>query len=108
MFGPYQPSVLVIIDAVHGAAAIGIVLDHGQFAFAVGLNGLGLAVKVVVVDLAEGNPVRVFLDEIDLAVKIPVGLDLDEVVVFVGFDDVRPPVSIGVDGNLVDVLARTE
>jgi hypothetical protein len=38
-------------------------------------------------------------------VKIPIAFNLDDRVVFVSFDDVRPPVTLCVDGNLVSVLA---
>jgi hypothetical protein len=48
--------------------------------------------------------VGVFLDEIDLAVKVPIALDLDELVVVVRFDDVGPSVTVGVDGDLVVVF----
>jgi hypothetical protein len=55
-------------------------------------------------NFADQNSARVFLDEINLPIKVPVALDPDELAVFVRFDNVRPLVTVSVDGNLVVVL----
>jgi hypothetical protein len=41
----------------------------------------GLDIKSVVADLTHQDVAQIFLDQIDLAIKIPIASDLDELVV---------------------------
>ncbi len=96
--------IVIILDDVDITALLGVVLHDRELAVPELLDGFGLAIKIVVVDLAGENSMRVFLHQIDLAVEIPIALDPDEFLVFVGFDHVWLPVPVRVDGYLVTVL----
>jgi hypothetical protein len=81
------------------------VLDYCNLPVTEFFDGFGLAIKIIIVDLADQSAVRVFLDGIDLSVKIPIAFNFDQLVALVGFDEVGLPVTISIDGNLVAVLA---
>ena len=99
--------IIVILDDVDVTALLRVTLDDCDLAVPEFLDGFGLAIKIVIVDLADENPVRVFLDEINLSVKIPIAFNFDKLIVFVGFDDVWPSVTVCIDGDLVVVLIDT-
>jgi hypothetical protein len=97
---------VVILDDVDHAAFLGVSLDDRQGAiWAKVPNRLRSAVKIIVPGFAHQNSVRVLLDEIDFSVEIPVALDLDDLAVSEGFDDVRLTIAVGVDRE--SVLSRT-
>jgi hypothetical protein len=75
------PGIIIILDDVTVTALSRVALHDCELAVPEFLNGFGLAIKVVIADLADQNPVRVFLDEINLAVKIPIAFNLDDLVV---------------------------
>ena len=96
--------IVIVLDDIDIAAFFRISLNHRELAISEGFDGFDLAIKVVVMKFADQNSARVFLDEINLPIKVPVALDPDELAVFVRFDNVRPLVTVSVDGNLVVVL----
>jgi hypothetical protein len=67
------------------AAFFRISLNHRELAISEVFDGFDLAIKVVVMKFADQNSARVFLDEINLPVKVPVALDPDELAVFCTF-----------------------
>jgi hypothetical protein len=95
---------IVILDDIDIAALLRIALHDRELAVSEFLDFLGLAIEIVIVDLADQNAMSVFLDKIYLAVKVPVAFNLDELVVAIGLDDVRVPIAVRVDGNLLGVL----
>jgi hypothetical protein len=60
-----------------------ITLDHRQFAVSKGPDGFGFAIEVVIMDLADEDSARVFLDQVNLAVEISVALNFDNLMIFV-------------------------
>ena len=58
--------IVVILDDIDVTALLRIALHDRKLAVPEFLDFLGLAIEIVIVDLADQNPVRVFLDEIDL------------------------------------------
>jgi len=98
--------IIVILNDIDGTALFRIALDDCEPAASEFLDGFRLAVKIIVVDLADQNPVRIFLDEVNLAIKIPIAFNLYDLVVFVGFNQVGVPITVGVDSELVGVLTN--
>ena len=96
--------IVVILDDIDVTALLRIVLHDCKLAVPELFDFLGLAIKIVIVDFAGENPMRVFLDKIGLSVEIPIALNLDHLLVFVGFDHIRPSVSVCIDAYLVTVL----
>jgi hypothetical protein len=97
---------VVVLDDVDGAAFSWVPLDDRQGAiWAKVPDRLRSAVKIIVPGFAHKNSVRVLLDKIDFSVEVPVALDLDDLAVFEGFDDVRLAVAVGVDRE--PVFSRT-
>jgi hypothetical protein len=96
--------IVIVLDDVDISAFFRISLNHRELAISEGFDGFDLAIKVVVMNFADQNSARVFLDEINLPIKVPVALDPDELAVFVRFDNVGPLVTVSVDGDLVVVL----
>jgi hypothetical protein len=56
--------IVVVLDDVDVTALLRVALDNRELAPPEFLDGLRLAIKIVIMDLADQNPVRVFLDEI--------------------------------------------
>ncbi len=96
--------IVIKLHDIYDATLVGIALHNRELTLPELPDGFGLAIKIVVADLACQNPMRIFLDQIDLAIKIPIAFDFDNLIIFIGFDDVRAPVAIGIDGNLESVL----
>src|SRR4029077_14926671 len=96
--------IVIILDDVDITALLGVVLHDRQLAVPELLDSFGLAIKIVVVDLAGEYSMRVFLHEIDLAVEISIAFDPDQFLVCVSFDYVRSAVAVSVDCYLVTVL----
>jgi len=96
--------IVIILDDVDITALLGVVLHDRQLAVPELLDSFGLAIKIVVVDLAGEYSMRVFLHEIDLAVEISIAFDPDQFLVCVGFDYVRSAVAVSIDCYLVTVL----
>ncbi|HKM99119.1 MAG TPA: hypothetical protein VJX23_01285 [Candidatus Binataceae bacterium] len=93
--------IVVILDNVDITSFPRVSLYHRELAASKRPDGLWLAIEVVIVNLANQNPLRVLLHEIDLAVEIPVAINLDELIVLIGLQNVRAPIAVGVDQNLV-------
>ena len=96
--------IIVILNDIDVTALPRITLNNRKLAVPEFFDFLGLAIEVVIVDLADQIPMRVHLHKIGLSVEIPIAFNLDHLVVFVGFDDIRPAISVCIDGNLVAVL----
>jgi hypothetical protein len=99
-------AIVVVFHDAYRAAPFWITLHDRQSAVgAKGFDGLGYSTKVVVPNLAHDNAVRVSLNKIDLPVEVAVALHLDDFVVSDSLDDVGSAVSVGIDRDLVFVLA---
>jgi hypothetical protein len=96
--------IVIVLDDINMAAFSGISLNDREFAISEFFDGLDFAIEVVVMKFAEQNSVRVFLNEINLSIKVPIAFDLDQLVVFVRFDNVGTSVTVGIDRDLVVVL----
>jgi hypothetical protein len=96
--------IIVILDDIDVTALLRITLHDCKLAVSEFFDFLGLAIEIVIVDLADQIPVRIDLDKIGLPVEIPIAFNLDHLTVFVGFDDIRPAISVRIDRNLVAVL----
>jgi hypothetical protein len=96
--------VVVIFNDIDVTALLRITLNNRKLAVPEFLDFLGLAIEIVIVDLADQIPMRVHWDKIGLPVEIPIAFNLDHLAIFVGFDNIRPAISVCIDGNLVAVL----
>jgi hypothetical protein len=86
--------IIVILNDIDVTALPRITLNNRKLAAPEFFDFLGLAIEIVIVDLADQIPMRVHLDKIGLSVKIPTAFNLDHLIVFVGFDDIRPTISV--------------
>jgi hypothetical protein len=97
--------VVIVLNDVDESPLARITFDHCQRTIGAKCpDGLRFAIEVVIVDFAYQNSARIFLKEIDLPIEISITFDARELALLVGFDNVRPPVAVSVDGNLVCVL----
>ncbi|MGD0076462.1 MAG: hypothetical protein ABSD31_19330 [Candidatus Binataceae bacterium] len=104
-FAPDQLArIVIVLDDINIAAFFWISLDDREFAISEFFDGLDFAIEVVVMKFADQNSVRVFLNEINLPIKVSVAFDLDQLVVFVRFDNVGPSIAVGIDRDLVVVF----
>jgi len=62
--------IVVILDDIDVTALLQISLNNRQLAVPEFLDFLGFAIKIVIADLADQNPVRVHLHQINRAIKI--------------------------------------
>jgi hypothetical protein len=96
---------VIKLDDINCAALLRIALHYCWRAVGTkGFDGFWLAVEIIVMDLVHKNSVRILLNEIDLAVEIPIALDLDQFIVSISSNYIRPPGAVTVDGDLVRVL----
>lgn len=99
-------SLVVILDHHDGAVFARVTLDHRQGSiWAERFHCLGPSIKVIIANLANQNAIRILLNEIDLTIKIAVALHFYNLITFDRLDDVRLAVTVGVNQNLVLVLA---
>lgn len=96
--------IVIVLDDINIAAFSRISLNDRKFAISEFFDGLDLAIEVVIMKFADQDSMRVFLDQINLPIKIPIALDFDEFVVVVSFDNVGPSITVGVDRDLVVVF----
>jgi len=98
--------VVVVFHDADGAALVWIALDDRESAVgAKRLDGFRSAIIVVVANLAHQDAVQVLLNKVDLPVEVAVALDLNNLVAFDGLDQIRFPVSVTIDPDLVFVFA---
>jgi hypothetical protein len=96
------PRVVVVLYHIY-RTALGRIAFHDRER-AVGAEGFyhfRPSVEVVVMDFPDKNSVGVLLHEINLAVEIPIALDLHHLIVAEGPNQVRLPISVGVDLDLI-------
>jgi hypothetical protein len=92
--------IIVVVGPIHSAAFVGIMLNYGELALAVGVYRFRLAIVVIVPYHSYQFPVLVLFEQIDPAVEVPIALDLDQIAIAEGFDDVRTAVTVGIEGGL--------
>jgi len=96
--------IVEILDDIDKAAFLGIPFHDSELAVAKFFDGLRLAVKVVIMNLSDQDSALIFLDQIDLAIKVSITLDRYELVIVVSLDNVGPPAAVGIDQNLEAIL----
>lgn len=96
--------IIIVLDDVDITASLRVSLHYREFSVSECFYKLRLAVEVIIMDLADENPMRVFLHEIDPSVEVPITFNLDELIVVIRFDDIGPSVAVSVDRKLVGVF----
>ena len=96
--------IIVILDDIDVTALLWITLHDRKLAVPEFFDFLGLAVEIIIMDLADQISVQVNPDKVGVSVEIPIAFNLDHFVVLVGFDNIRPTISVCVDCDLVGVL----
>jgi len=102
-FAPRQvPGVVIVLYHIDGTTLGWIAFhDRERAVGAEGLDHFRPSIEVVVMDFPHQNSVGVLLHEINLPVEIPIALDLHHLIVAEDPNQVRLPVSVGVDLDLV-------
>jgi hypothetical protein len=96
------PGVVVVLYYVDGTT-LGWIAFHDRKR-AIGTEGLDHfwpSIEVVIMDFPHQNSVGVLLHEINLSIEIPIALDLHHLIVAEGPNQVRLPVSVGVELDLI-------
>ena len=96
------PGVVVVLYHIDGTTLGWIAFHERERAVgAEGLDHFRPSIEVVVMDFPHQNSVGVLLHEINLPVEIPIALDLHDLIVAEGPNQVRLSISVGIDLDLI-------
>jgi hypothetical protein len=102
-----QMAGLVVVLDHHDCTLLArVTLDHRQGSiWAERFHRLRPSIKVIIANLANQNAIGILLDEINFTVEVAVALYLYNFTARDRFNDIRLTVPVGVDQNLILVLA---